>query len=85
MLTVLLIFEAPFRNFNHELKKLLTTPPHHISMLQPLYILTENCRFGSNVGVCGFIVEYLPLGTLTDGLQHANPIQGKIELKDQFR
>ena len=54
-------------------------------MLQLLSMITENRRFGSNVGVRGFRVEYFPFRTLTAILQHSTRSQGIIKHEDQFQ
>ncbi|XXG99225.1 hypothetical protein Hte_005562 [Hypoxylon texense] len=62
------IFKAlteDIRYFYHELKLLLTMPPHPNIISRPLYIVTERCHFGGRIGVCGMILEYHPLGTLS--------------------
>jgi hypothetical protein len=53
----------------HELKLLLTTPPHPNIISKPLYIVTKKCRFGGKHGVCGFILEYHSSGTLSRALE----------------
>ena len=52
----------------HELKLLLNMPSHPNVISKPLYIVTKKSRFGGKVGVCGFILPYLPYGTLQDML-----------------
>ena len=52
----------------HEMKLLLSMPPHANVISRPLYIVTRQCRFGGKVGVCGFILPYHPHGTLQDQL-----------------
>lgn len=50
----------------HELKLLLTIPPHPNIMPPPLYLLTKKCAFGGKNGICGFLLEYHSQGTLHD-------------------
>jgi hypothetical protein len=59
----------------HELKNLLLMPPHPNIQAKPLYLVTKEVRFGGKRGVCGMIMEYLPLGSLDNCLvQQQYPI-----------
>jgi hypothetical protein len=58
--------ELPY--FYHELKILLTIEPHRNIISRPLFLVTKKCRFGGKVGLCGFILEYYPMGNLQDTL-----------------
>lgn len=72
--------------FYHELKMLLTMPPHPHIISRPLYVVTKRCLFGGKVGVCGFILRYHPLGTLRDALSHQSSLQGcPCPLSDRLR
>ncbi|KAG4440642.1 hypothetical protein IFR05_003876 [Cadophora sp. M221] len=48
----------------HELKVLLTMPPHPNASPPPLYLITKKVRFGGKRGVCGLLMMYYPLGTV---------------------
>ncbi|KAH9896317.1 hypothetical protein F4778DRAFT_262868 [Xylariomycetidae sp. FL2044] len=50
--------------FYHELKVLMTMPPHPNIIPRPIYLVTKNCGFGGRRGICGMILEYYPRGTL---------------------
>lgn len=50
----------------HELWRLLTLPPHPNVIGRPLFIVTSRSRFGAKEGVCGFVLEYVPGGTMRD-------------------
>ncbi|KAI4177286.1 MAG: hypothetical protein LQ346_007711 [Caloplaca aetnensis] len=57
----------------HELRTLLTMRPHPNVISKPLYLITQKCRFGGKVGVCGFILEYHSGGNLRDALRRDSP------------
>ncbi|KAK3375516.1 hypothetical protein B0T24DRAFT_525033 [Lasiosphaeria ovina] len=57
-----------FDHVLHELKFLLTTPSHPHIMPRPIAIVTKKCGFGGKQGVFGFLVPYLPAGSLRDPL-----------------
>lgn len=59
---------SDLQHFYHELKLLLTIPPHPNIISRPRYIVTKRGRFGSKMGVCGFILDYHQGGTLQDVL-----------------
>ena len=48
----------------HEIKTLLTLPPHPHIAPQPLFLVTKKCGFGGKKGVCGFVMEYYEYGHL---------------------
>jgi hypothetical protein len=52
----------------HELKVLLSIPPHEGVLGPPLYIVTMTCNFGGKVGVCGFILPYYSRGSLRESI-----------------
>ena len=70
--------------FYHELKNLLTMPPHPSIISRPLFIVTKKCRFGGKVGVCGFVLEYHPFGTLQTVISNL-PSDPKLRLANQLR
>ncbi|KAL2834219.1 hypothetical protein BDW59DRAFT_156161 [Aspergillus cavernicola] len=47
-----------------ELRNLLELFPHPNILSRPIYVVTKKVRFGGKQGLCGVILEYLPLGTL---------------------
>ena len=67
----------------HELKMLLTMQPHDHIMHPALYVVTKKCRFGGKVGVCGFILRFLPHGTLRDALSDTKAVG--VGLSDRLR
>ncbi|KAH8682704.1 hypothetical protein BX600DRAFT_374124 [Xylariales sp. PMI_506] len=68
----------------HELKMLLTMRRHPHIILPPVYVVTKKCLFGGKTGVCGFIQNFFPLGTLRDAL--SQKLHGlSISLQDRVR
>ena len=61
------------RHMYHELKVLLSLEAHPNIISHPLYVVEKRCRFGGRKSVCGFILEYFPLGTLQDRLSSPVP------------
>ncbi|KAK0615152.1 hypothetical protein B0T17DRAFT_476251, partial [Bombardia bombarda] len=55
-----------FHHMLHELKLLLTIPPHPNIIGQPLAVVTKKCGFGGKQGVFGFLIPYLPAGSIRD-------------------
>jgi hypothetical protein len=48
--------------------------------------VTRKCRFGGRYGVCGFVLEYYPLGSLADHLSDAaNNATAPVTLEQRFR
>ncbi|KAG4441330.1 hypothetical protein IFR05_003193 [Cadophora sp. M221] len=70
------------KHLYHELKTLLTMPPHVNIIKPPLYIVTKKSAFGGKQGVCSFILEYYSHGTLRDILM-SRTLTGTLALKDQ--
>lgn len=82
------IFKSLTRNLKqmyHELKMLLTVLSHPNLISRPHYIVTKKCRFGRKVGVCGFLMEYYPLGTLREMLWREESGQAHILLRERFQ
>ncbi|KAL2258490.1 hypothetical protein VTK26DRAFT_8181 [Humicola hyalothermophila] len=52
----------------NELKMLLVLGGHPNIMSRPIGVVTKKGRFGNRRGVCGFLLEWLPLGSLRDKL-----------------
>ncbi|KAK1832994.1 hypothetical protein QBC39DRAFT_255371 [Podospora conica] len=69
----------------HEMRALLTMPPHRHVISKPLYIVTKRCLFGGRVGVCGFILPFYPLGTLRDALYHNDDTTIRFPLLTRLR
>ncbi|KAK3936612.1 hypothetical protein QBC46DRAFT_394631 [Diplogelasinospora grovesii] len=79
----LVIFKSLIRDQRYmynELKMLLTLPPHPHVIPRPAYVVTKKGRFGGRHGVCGFILEYYPLGSLKERLLHS-----EIALEQRLR
>ncbi|SPN97375.1 uncharacterized protein DNG_00889 [Cephalotrichum gorgonifer] len=57
-----------FDHLYHELEFLLTCPPHPHILGAPRHVVERRSRFGGKRGIVGFIVPYLPTGTLRDTL-----------------
>ena len=49
-----------------------------------LTIVTKKCLFGGKKGVCGFVMEYHPLGSLRSALP-ARQMTKTLQLQDQFK
>ncbi|KAK3934288.1 CBL-interacting serine/threonine-protein kinase [Diplogelasinospora grovesii] len=67
----LAIFKSGTDEFDHvlhELRLLLTMPPHPHIMRRPFAIITKKCAFGGKLGVFGFLIPFLPIGSLRDFL-----------------
>jgi hypothetical protein len=56
------------RYMYNELKMLLSLEPHPNVVPRPLGVVTKKARFGNRRGVCGFLLEWYPLGSLSDRL-----------------
>jgi serine/threonine protein kinase len=52
----------------NELKMLLSLQPHPNIISRPVGVVTRKGRFGNRRGVCGFLLEWLPLGSLRERL-----------------
>lgn len=82
------------RYMYHELWQLLTLAPHSNMIARPLFIVTTRSRFGAKEGVCGFVLEYLPGGTMRDLLVRSQTNrrvvgdgtpQARLSVTDKFR
>lgn len=71
------------RYLYHELKLLLTIPPHPNIIPPPLYVVTKKCAFGGKLGVCGIISDYHSHGTLHDTLI-SRTLAGTMRLEEQL-
>ncbi|KAK4108529.1 hypothetical protein N656DRAFT_717813, partial [Canariomyces notabilis] len=56
------------RDMYHELKMLLVLERHPNLIPRPVGIVTKKGRFGNRRGVCGFLLEWYPLGSLRERL-----------------
>ncbi|MCJ1351316.1 MAG: hypothetical protein MMC33_001300 [Icmadophila ericetorum] len=82
------IFKAlvnDIKHMYHEIKLLLTIPPHPNIISRPLHIVTKKCRFGGKVGVCGFIHSYHPHGTLQTILHRSHEDSSVVTLSTRLR
>lgn len=70
--------------FYHELRTLLTLDEHPNIISRPSRIVTKRCGFGGKTGVCGFILEYHPQGTLRDVLRQRS-LNGTLSFSEQLR
>ncbi|KAK3317125.1 hypothetical protein B0T19DRAFT_301965 [Cercophora scortea] len=71
----LAIFKSGTDNFDHilhELKFLLRLPRHPNVLDQPIAIVTKKCGFGGKQGVFGFLIPYMPAGSIRDILPEAH-------------
>nr|BAV32170.1 hypothetical protein [Sordaria araneosa] len=55
-----------FHHILHELKLMLTIPPHANIIGPPLATVTKKSGFGGKQGVYGFLIPYFPSGSLRD-------------------
>lgn len=65
----IVIFKSAFESLPHlyhELRFLLTAPPHPHVMPKPLAIVTKRTNFGGKHGVVGFILKHFPAGSIRD-------------------
>jgi serine/threonine protein kinase len=68
----------------HELKLLLTIPPHPNIISRPLHLITKRCNFGGKVAIVGFTSTYHPRGTLRDIIPFQQ-IHGTVDRGPQLR
>ncbi|KAK4167463.1 hypothetical protein QBC43DRAFT_142287 [Cladorrhinum sp. PSN259] len=81
----LLVFKSLLRDQRYmynELKMLLTLKPHPNLVPRPKYVVVKKGRFGGKRGVCGFLMEYFPLGSLKERLLSYSR---KMALEEKFR
>jgi hypothetical protein len=68
----------------HELRFLLTVPPHPNVMPRPLAVVTKRSAFGGKRGVVGFLLRYFAAGSLRDILparQRAGTLPAHVKLR----
>jgi hypothetical protein len=70
--------------FYHELKTLLTLAPHPNIIARPSYIIAKKCQFGGKTGICGFVLQYHPYGTLRTVMSQ-QPLYSTLHFKDRLR
>ena len=68
----------------HEIKILLTLPPHRNIIQRPLYLVTTFCPRHEEYRVCGFILKYHKAGALQEALPR-RLCDGTLTLRDQIR
>jgi len=68
----------------HELKVLLTLPPHPNVLSKPLYVVAKRCAFGGKNAVCGFILPYYSAGSLKEALP-SRALNGTLTLNTQLK
>ncbi|KAM7208163.1 hypothetical protein V8F20_001443 [Naviculisporaceae sp. PSN 640] len=73
------------RYLYNELKMLLSLEPHENIIPKSRYIVTKKGRFGSRKGVCGFVLEYFPDGSLKQFLldRHGPRASGGISFEQK--
>jgi hypothetical protein len=69
----------------HELKTLITMDSHRNIIPRPAFLVTKRCRFGGKRGVCGFLLDYFPLGNLQNLLRPECPIRVHFDLETRTR
>jgi serine/threonine protein kinase len=75
---------ASFDHTYHELRFLLTVPPHAFIMPRPLAIVTKKAVFGAKRGVVGFLFRHFPAGSIRDILpsrQRTRTLSNEVKLK----
>lgn len=81
----LFIFKSSADNLDfvyHELKFLLSTPPHQNMMPRPPFLVTKRASFGGKQGVVGFLLPYYPLGSIRDLLPNRSRA-GVLSVQDK--
>jgi hypothetical protein len=73
------------RYMYHELRLLLSQEAHPNVISQPILIVTKQCKFGGKRGICGFLLEYHPLGTLRSALRPGSPQSTEISMNTRAR
>ena len=68
----------------NELKMLLSLAPHSNVIGRPLGLVTKKGRFGNRRGVCGFLLEWFPMGSLRETLLKGN-CRETASLAQKFR
>ncbi|KAK0644624.1 hypothetical protein B0T16DRAFT_290127, partial [Cercophora newfieldiana] len=58
----------------HELRVMLSMASHPCIIGSPNYVVVKQCRFGGKLGICGFLLDYHPHGSLQTALQSGEPI-----------
>lgn len=68
----------------HELRTLLSLPPHPNIIGRPLHLVSKRCRWGGNTAIIGFMTKYHSMGTLRDALPR-RAIHGSLTYDDQLK
>jgi len=68
----------------HELKQLLSLPPHPNILRSPTHLVSKKCKFGGKTGICGFLLPFYRSGALSDVLSRLAATD-TVRLGDQFR
>ncbi|KAL2134170.1 hypothetical protein VTI74DRAFT_869 [Chaetomium olivicolor] len=72
------------RYMYNELKMLLSMRPHPNVVSRPLGVVAKRGRFGNRRGVCGFLLEWFPLGSLRETLIK-DDYHGTTSMEQRFR
>lgn len=72
------------RYLYHELKILLTMPPHPNIMSRPIHIITKQCNFGNKKGIIGFTLFYHRTSSIRDLIPWMR-IHNKLKVQDQTK
>ncbi|GAB1312681.1 U-box domain-containing protein 33 [Madurella fahalii] len=72
------------RDMYHELKMLLVLAQHPNVISRPVGVVTKKARFGNRRGVCGFLLKWLPLGSLRERLLR-DDYEGITLMEQKFR
>lgn len=68
----------------HELKALLTLPPHPNVISRPAHLITKATNFGAKIAVIGFTLPYHERGSLRDIVTWRH-IHGRLLVQDQMK
>jgi hypothetical protein len=69
----------------HELRLLLGLKPHPNIVPRPILLVTRRTRFGGKRGVCGFVLNFYPLGSLEKVLLPSHPLRHHFDLRCRVR
>lgn len=81
------IFKSSTTNLTHvyhELKLLLTIPPHQHLMPRPVAVVVKRSLFGAKLGILGFLLPYFPHGSIRDKIPHGVST-GSLTIKTRLR
>ncbi|KAK4112548.1 hypothetical protein N656DRAFT_779424 [Canariomyces notabilis] len=83
-LTIFIGHRLPGLAVSRELRFLLTSRPIRTSCRKPLGIVTKRSAFGSKQGIVGFLLRYLPAGSIRDILpakQRAGTLSNRVTVQ----